>query len=254
MNLYFNPELSKNYKSSSQKVRALSENWMEENMYCPNCGHPRIKSLPNNSPVADFRCEQCGEVYELKSHQGKYGKKIMDGAYSTMIKRITNNTNTDLFVLQYTDQYMVHDLFLIPRFFFVPEIIERREPLAEGARRAGWVGCNILYQNIPNQAKISVIADGIPGKPEDVVAGYNHIKQLQNNNLDSRGWLIDVLNCIDQIDAEVFTLKDVYEYKDILKVKHPSNNNIEAKIRQQLQFLRDKGFIEFFGNGYYRKL
>jgi len=26
----------------------------------------------------------------------------------------------------------------------VPEIIERRKPLAITARRAGWIGCNIL--------------------------------------------------------------------------------------------------------------
>lgn len=28
----------------------------------------------------------------------------------------------------------------------------------------------------------------------------------------------------------------------------------EAKIRQQLQFLRDKGIIEFKGNGKYRRI
>ena len=31
------------------------------------------------------------------------------------------------------------------------------------------------------------------------------------------------------------------------------NNNIRAKIRQQLQFLKDRGFIEFLGDGKYKK-
>ncbi|EKC57958.1 Dam-replacing, partial [human gut metagenome] len=31
-------------------------------------------------------------------------------------------------------------------------------------------------------------------------------------------------------------------------------HNVEAKIRQQLQQLRDKGFIEFTTRGHYRKL
>lgn len=35
--------------------------------------------------------------------------------------------------------------------------------------------------------------------------------------------------------------------------KHMNNYNIEAKIRQQLQILRDKGFIEFSGRGHYKK-
>jgi type II restriction enzyme len=30
------------------------------------------------------------------------------------------------------------------------------------------------------------------------------------------------------------------------------NNNVKAKIRQQLQFLRDKNVIEFVGHGQYR--
>ncbi|MFA6309249.1 MAG: hypothetical protein WC677_05850 [Clostridia bacterium] len=31
-------------------------------------------------------------------------------------------------------------------------------------------------------------------------------------------------------------------------------NNIEAKIRQQLQLLRDLGLVKFEGNGVYKKL
>ena len=46
----------------------------------------------------------------------------------------------------------------------------------------------------------------------------------------------------------------MYEFVNELKIKHTSNNNIEAKIRQQLQFLRDKGFIEFTSRGNYRKI
>ncbi|MCI9138110.1 MAG: hypothetical protein HFH48_11245 [Lachnospiraceae bacterium] len=45
----------------------------------------------------------------------------------------------------------------------------------------------------------------------------------------------------------------MYLYIEILQEKHKNNHNIEAKIRQQLQILRDKGFIEFLGRGHYRK-
>jgi type II restriction enzyme len=38
----------------------------------------------------------------------------------------------------------------------------------------------------------------------------------------------------------------------VLKAKHPANNNIKAKIRQQLQFLRDKDLLEFIGDGRYK--
>jgi type II restriction enzyme len=87
-----------------------------------------------------------------------------------------------------------------------------------------------------------------------VIENYSRIKSLQTKNIDSRGWLLDVLNCVNQIPSNDFYLKDVYEFADVLSQKHINNNNIEAKIRQQLQLLRDKGFIEFMERGHYRKL
>lgn len=76
---------------------------------------------------------------------------------------------------------------------------------------------------------------------------------MQTNCIESRGWLIDVLNCVERLDT-TFTLKQMYQFVEELKIKHPTNNNLEAKIRQQLQFLRDKGFIEFLSRGYYKQM
>jgi len=45
----------------------------------------------------------------------------------------------------------------------------------------------------------------------------------------------------------------MYAFENELKVKHPENNFVKDKIRQQLQNLRDKGFIEFITPGHYRK-
>lgn len=39
-----------------------------------------------------------------------------------------------------------------------------------------------------------------------------------------------------------------------LKEQYRNNRNIEAKIRQQLQYLRDLGLVKFEGNGVYKKL
>jgi type II restriction enzyme len=62
------------------------------------------------------------------------------------------------------------------------------------------------------------------------------------------------MNCIDSINNEKFTLDDVYKFEEKLKLKYPNNNFIKDKIRQQLQFLRDKGIIEFSGRGNYKKI
>ncbi len=254
MNLYFDELLASNDKSNSQKIRIMSENWVGKNMFCPICGNEHISNLDNNMPVADLFCGNCGEIFELKSKKGKFGKKIADGSYPTMIERINSITNPNLFVLQYNNAFMVTDLVLIPKFFFVDSVIQKRKPLPSTARRSGWVGCNILYSEILNQGQIKIINNGDVRTANNIVQEYNKIKALQINNIENRGWLIDVLSCVNKIKDFEFVLKDMYSFVDWLQKKHPCNHNVEAKIRQQLQILRNKGVIEFLGNGKYRKI
>ena len=146
------------------------------------------------------------------------------------------------------------DLTRIPKFVYVPGIIEKRKPLPPTARRHGWVGCNILYGNIPKQGKIPIIKNKNVVDKKIVVEKYTTVKQIQTNNIETRGWLFDVLNCVNSVHRDIFTLKEMYGFVDVLQELHQDNHNIEAKIRQQLQLLRDKSFIEFLGNGVYRKM
>lgn len=46
----------------------------------------------------------------------------------------------------------------------------------------------------------------------------------------------------------------MYSFESELRLKYPENNFIKDKIRQQLQYLRDKGFIEFKSPGNYKKI
>jgi HKD family nuclease len=68
------------------------------------------------------------------------------------------------------------------------------------------------------------------------------------------GWKLDVFNCLISINKQEFTLNEVYFFEKKLKEMYPNNQNIKAKIRQQIQFLRDLGLIEFLANGKYKKL
>jgi len=68
------------------------------------------------------------------------------------------------------------------------------------------------------------------------------------------GWHLDTFKVVSRIPGNIFKIDQVYAYKEQLHVLHPKNHRIEAKIRQQLQELRDLGLIEFIGGGVYRKL
>ncbi len=68
------------------------------------------------------------------------------------------------------------------------------------------------------------------------------------------GWKLDVFDCLNNLPQQQFTLGSVYSFENHLREKHPLNNNIKDKIRQQLQALRDLGLVEFLGEGKYKKL
>jgi len=255
MNCHFSELPVGCYKSNSQIARVLTESWVEQNMYCPRCGNSKISHFPNNRKVADFYCPVCGNQYELKSKNGKFGNKINDGAYDTFIERITSYNNPDFFLMSYSrNEQCIDDFFVIPKHFFVPAIIEKRDSLSDKAKRAGWTGCNILIRKIPEQGKIYIVRNRNIVEKKDVLSRMKQVSLLETDNLASRGWLMDILCCIDEIPSNRFLLNDLYTFEEQLQTKHPSNHNIRPKIRQQLQVLRDKGFISFLGQGVYQKL
>jgi type II restriction enzyme len=170
-----------------------------------------------------------------------------------MKQAIQTGNTPNLFVLSYgMDSWRVNDLILVPSFAFTMSAVEKCPPLAATARRAGWVGCNILLGRIPSDAKIPVISSG---KPESPSAARRHLKSLRpfsNLTLKRRGWTLDVLNVIRSLDKKSFTLADVYARSGELATLHPENHHIDPKIRQQLQVLRNLGILEFLSPGNYR--
>lgn len=254
MNLNFNKNLAQGYSSNTQIARVLTENWVKENSFCPCCGNVYLNDFENNKPVADFYCSNCKEEFELKSKNGLFSNIITDGAYSTMIERINSNHNPNFFFLTYSKELSVNNFLLIPNHFFTPNIIEKRKPLSVNARRAGWVGCNVDISNVPESGKIFIVKNQKEVDKQQVIANYSRTKSIKTTNLESRGWIMDILNCVEKINAVDFTLNQVYQFEKELQKKHPENKFVKDKIRQQLQYLRDKGFIDFTTRGNYRKV
>ncbi len=254
MNLNFNIQLAKDYSSNSQIARILTEDWVKNNSYCPCCGNVILNDFENNRPVADFFCVNCREEFELKSKNGLFSNTITDGAYSTMIERINSNQNPNFFFLTYSKDYSVNNFVLIPNHFFIPDIIQKRKPLSDTARRAGWTGCNIDISNVPESGKIFIVKNKEEIDKIKVVENYSRTKSIKTTNIESRGWIMDILNCVGRIPTDEFSLKEMYVFENDLQIKHPDNNFVRDKIRQQLQYLRDKGFIEFTNKGHYKKI
>ncbi|HCR35720.1 restriction endonuclease [Candidatus Woesebacteria bacterium GWC2_33_12] len=253
MNLSFDSTLIKKYSSNSQKARILTEAWVLNQIYCPSCGNS-IHEYTNNKPVADFYCKKCKEDFELKSKSGKITNKISAGSYSKMIERIKSEQKPNFFFMEYLVKLLnVRDFFVVPKHFIISEMVEARKPLSNNAIRSGWVGSNILFSKIPLAGQIYYVENSLIIPKVQVLEKWQKtvfLKNVNDNNL--KGWILDIMNCIDTLKSQVFNLDDLYHFESELKILHPENNHIKDKIRQQLQFLRDKNYLEFLGNGRYK--
>lgn len=255
MILELNPELAVWYKSNSQKIRKISEPWTEENIFCPNCWNHLI-NLENNKPVSDFLCENCTENYEQKASKHKFKNKVLSSEYYTLIERLSSKEKPHFFFLHYLEKnYQVNDFFVVPKYFFVPEIIEKRKPLSDKAKRAWWVGSNILFWEIPNFWKIYYVEDGKENSQKEILEKWEKTKFFEEiKQVKSKWWVLDIMNIVESLAKKEFELQDIYNFENDLRILHPENNNIKAKIRQQLQVLRDKWYLEFLERGRYRIL
>lgn len=231
----------------------LSEDWVTNQSYCPNCNAEPLAEFANNQPVADFYCSNCDEEYELKSKKAKLSNVINDGTYDTMIERISSEDNPSFFFLTYSQEYTVNNFLIIPKQFFKPDMIIKRKPLSATAKRAGWVGCNIDLRKVPESGKVFLVKDQQVIPRDNVTEQFQKTLFLRQQSTASRGWTLDVWQCIDRLE-DSFSLNQVYAFADLLKLKYPENNHVKDKIRQQLQVLRNRGIIEFLGRGHYRKL
>lgn len=235
--------LGANYRSQAQQVRVITESWMADQGYCPACLSPLLRAT-NNSKAIDFGCSKCSIEYQLKSAKSKFGPRVSDGAYETMLAAVRSDTCPALVLMQYRKvDWQVGDLVIIPPFALTEQAIIPRKPLASTARRAGWVGCRIDLLSIAPQARVSVVQSGVVKDQLTVAESYARLKPLQSIKIKQRGWAMAVLNGIQKLGPKSFTTQDAYRLQTSLERIFPGNRNVRPKIRQQLQVLRDMGLL-----------
>jgi type II restriction enzyme len=252
MNLQCTIELAAAYRTGPQIARVLSEQWCRSELYCPACDSNCISSTRVNTPALDFICPKCEQSFQLKSSRSWNREKIVDAAYDSMIRAIRSDSAPHLLLLQYTSSWCIRNVMLIPRTFFSESVIEKRRPLSSKARRAGWVGCNILLSGIPQDGKIAIVSAGIPVPEQEVRREFERVRGLAELPPSLRGWTVDVLNAIRRLRKPQFSLQEVYRSESELQAAHPHNRNVRPKIRQQLQVLRELRLVDFVDRGTYR--
>ena len=242
------------YTSQLQISRVLSERWFQENCYCLSCDNDRLSQTPANTKASDFVCQTCSETYELKTFKSRPARRLVDGAYNALISRIRDGSAPTLMLLERNERWQIQALTAIHHLFLTPGVIEKREPLSPSARRAGWTGCNIRLDLIAPDAQIQVVSLGKPMSQAWVRQRFQRFDRLKTVSLSSRGWATLTLRVVRSLNRPEFSLNEVYAREQLFAASYPANKNIRAKVRQQLQVLRDLGYLEFCGGGVYKLL
>ncbi|HEV7229029.1 hypothetical protein [Brevundimonas sp.] len=63
------------------------------------------------------------------------------------------------------------------------------------------------------------------------------------------------MKAVEAVGKPEFDIDEVYAHEAALSALYPDNHNVRPKIRQQLQVLRDRGWLEFTERrGSYRRV
>lgn len=254
MDLLCDMSTASGYKNSTQIARVLSEGWLARNAYCLACDANSLDRTPPNTRCTDFVCKDCGHRYELKAFRRKPRKSLVDGAYSSLMERIAKGTAPTLFLLERDDSWGITTLTAIHSVFLTPLVIEARKPLSSNARRAGWVGCKIRIDLIGPDGEVQVVSAGQVRSAFEVRQQFRRFMPLSGVAPAERGWTTLTLSVIRSLSRQQFALRDLYKLEQRFSTYYPGNRNVRAKIRQQLQVLRDLGIVRFDGGGEYTVL
>ncbi len=241
------------FRSASQQARVTTERWTLDHFYCTSCGQA-LSAYPPGTPVYDFYSPQCHENFQLKSAQHAFARTALGANYDSTMEVLLRDEFPSLVLLHYNrPRWIVEDLSVVHRACITTSCIIPRKPLGPSAKRRGWRGYTISLDLIPELGRINVIRNGSVSPKSRVLAQWTRTESLLKIKPNFRGWTADVLRCVERLFT-TFTLENVYAFEAELASKHPDNHNIRAKIRQQLQVLRDLGIIEFASPGVYRYL
>ncbi len=235
-------------KDTKQIIKAITEHWTSNNIFCPICWSALDKHFLNK-PINDLFCIDCKNDFELKSEKWKFWKKIAGGSYEKAIKAIEDKP-MHLFVLKYSEDFTITNFLVVPKYFFTKDVILKRAKALKG--RPNYYMSDIDFSAIPESWKIHYINNWTYKTRTEILNEWNKVKFLEkvkdrkwDEKWEAKGWILDIMLCIEKLNKKEFHLKELDIFVDELKIKHPYNNNIKDKVRQKLQVLRDRWYLEF---------
>ncbi len=145
----------KNWTSASRIVGEAVEDCVVT-LPCPICNVAALKKYRANQKSKDAACENCGGQFQIKAARSSAATKSSENAkplkllgaeYNTTRASIQdNNVHYIVFLYSFTGAtYTINNVLFIDRMHINENCIVPRNPLSSKARRAGWIGCTLVF-------------------------------------------------------------------------------------------------------------
>ena len=146
-----------NWISEGRIVGEACEQYIKKNIKCLRCNDINYEKCKTNEQSKDLICISCNQKFQIKGKnvtqkqvqniKNKNAFNTIGGEYSTTIKNI--NQQIDYLIILYEKQsYKILNILYIKTENINYTCIMPRKPLSITAKRAGWQGCKILFDNI----------------------------------------------------------------------------------------------------------
>jgi len=149
--------ISNNWKNKSRIIGEACEEYVINNVKCNRCNKLNYEKCKANEKSTDLICINCNKKYQVKAKRTTVKKmekllidkifKTIGGEYSTTLKSIEEDI--DYLIILYDEKsYNIYNILYINSECINSSCILPRKPLSSTAKRAGWQGCNIVFNNI----------------------------------------------------------------------------------------------------------
>jgi type II restriction enzyme len=146
-----------NWKSESRIVGEACEYYIKNKIKCVRCNDTNFKKYKTNETSKDLICISCSQKYQIKAKSATQKQvnniknkdifKTIGGEYYTTVKNIYEQIDY-LIILYEKKTYKIINILYIKYENINLNCIIPRKPLSTTAKRAGWRGCNIIFDNI----------------------------------------------------------------------------------------------------------
>lgn len=146
-----------NWKSKSRIIGEACEIYVKNNIKCVRCDNNNFEKCKTNEKSKDLICISCNQKYQIKAKNinnkqisNILNKKIfstLGGDYVTTLNNITENIDYIIILYENLD-YNIENILYIKSEYIDNNCIIPRKPLSINAKRVGWQGCYITFNNI----------------------------------------------------------------------------------------------------------